>query len=242
MSNSLRIRIELMGRAAVDAATRTLEIEVPAGATAADACVQLLAERPALDWLPKVARPAVNQTYVSWEHPLEDGDEVAFIPPVSGGSGAADDRVLAEVTTTPLDLSGLSRRVERPEAGAIATFAGVVRNHARGRRVLYLEYDAYRPMAEAEMRSIAEHAANRWDCRIAVQHRIGRLEIGEASVAIAVSSAHRAAAFDACRYVIDTLKETVPIWKKEVWEGGEVWIEGAGEATAVERRTPISEP
>lgn len=227
MSASLRIRIELVGRAAADAGRRALELELPAGATAADACERLMAEVPALSWLRRVARPAVNQTYSSWEQPLSDGDEVAFIPPVSGGSDAADAGcLLCEITQAPLEAERLSRLVAHPQAGAIATFAGVVRNHSRGRRVLYLEYDAYRPMAEKELRRIAEEAAGRWECRVAVQHRIGRLEVGEASVVVAVSCAHRAAAFEACRFVIDTLKETVPIWKKEVWEGGEVWIEG----------------
>jgi molybdopterin synthase catalytic subunit len=232
MSNSLRIHVELMGRAAVDAGARSLDLQVPAGATAEDVYARLVAQRPGLEWLRRVARPAVNQTYVSWDHPLADGDEVAFIPPVSGGSAAGAGCVLAEVTESPLEPAALAARVARPEAGAITTFAGVVRNHARGRRVLYLEYDAYRPMAEREMRAIAEEAASRWECRVAVQHRVGRLEIGEASVLVAVASAHRAAAFEACRYVIDTLKERVPIWKKEVWEGGEVWIEGESEASA----------
>ena len=136
----------------------------------------------------------------------------------------------AEITPEPLTLEPLIAHVERPEAGAVVTFAGNVRDHSRGRRVEYLEYDAYVPMAERKLREIAAEAERRWDCRVAVRHRTGRLEIGEPSVLIAVSAAHRATAFDACRYVIDTLKTTVPIWKKEVWEGGEVWIEGEGEA------------
>jgi MoaE-MoaD fusion protein len=241
-SNSLRIQVELVGRAAVDAGARSIQLVLPEGSTAADACDRLMSERPALDWLRRVARAAVNRTYVAWDHPLADGDEVAFIPPVSGGSGAGEGCVVAEITDAPLDLEALSQRVERPEAGAITTFAGVVRNHARGRRVLYLEYDAYRPMAESEMRRIAEAAAARWECRVAVQHRVGRLEIGEASVLVAVSAAHRAAAFEACRYVIDTLKESVPIWKKEVWEGGEVWIEGEGEAASGQPTTDDRRP
>jgi molybdopterin synthase catalytic subunit len=140
--------------------------------------------------------------------------------------------MIAEITAQPITLEPLIAHVERPEAGAVVTFAGNVRNHARGRRVEYLEYDAYVPMAERKLREIAEEAEQRWECHVAVRHRIGRLEIGEPSVLIAVSSAHRAVAFEACRYVIDTLKEVVPIWKKEVWEGGEVWIEGEGEAPA----------
>jgi molybdopterin synthase catalytic subunit/molybdopterin converting factor small subunit len=232
---SVHIRLELMGRAAVDAGARSLELDLPAGATAADAVERLVAKHPSLSWLRRVARPAVNFEYVGWEHPLADGDEVAFIPPVSGGSPSAEGCVFCEITEAPLDTERLVRRVERPEAGALVTFAGVVRNHSRGRTVLYLEYDAYRPMAERKMREIGEEAARRWECRIALQHRVGRLEIGEASVLIAVSAAHRGTAFEACRFAIDTLKETVPIWKKEVWEGGEVWIEGEREAPTPER-------
>jgi molybdopterin synthase catalytic subunit len=140
--------------------------------------------------------------------------------------------MIAEITAEPITLEPLIAHVERPEAGAVVTFAGNVRNHSRGRQVEYLEYDAYVPMAERKLREIAEEAEGRWECRVAVRHRIGRLEIGEPSVLIAVSSAHRGVAFEACRHVIDTLKVVVPIWKKEVWEGGEVWIEGEGEAPA----------
>ena len=140
--------------------------------------------------------------------------------------------MIAEITPEPITLEPLIAHVERAEAGAVVTFAGNVRSQSRGRRVEYLVYDAYVPMAERQLKEIAAEAERRWDCRVAVRHRTGRLEIGEPSVLIAVSAAHRAAAFDACRYVIDTLKAVVPIWKKEVWEGGEVWIEGEGEAPA----------
>jgi MoaE-MoaD fusion protein len=132
----------------------------------------------------------------------------------------------------PLELDPLVRFVECPEAGAVATFSGNVRNRNRGRRVEYLEYDAYRPMAEKKMREIAEQAVRRTPARIAMRHRVGRLEIGEPSVMIAVATGHRGDAFDLCRFAIDSLKKEVPIWKKEVWEGGEVWIEGEGEAGA----------
>ena len=133
------------------------------------------------------------------------------------------------LTEEPLDLSRLYAFVERPEAGGITLFSGVVRDHNRGREVGYLVYEAYGPMAEKELRKIGEEAARRWGCRIALHHRLGRLEIGEASVMVAVSTPHRADAFEACRFAIDTLKQTVPIWKREVWSDGEVWIEGAGE-------------
>jgi molybdopterin synthase catalytic subunit len=119
--------------------------------------------------------------------------------------------------------------------GAVVTFSGNVRNHNRGRVVEYLEYDAYRPMAEKQLRAIGEEAAERWNCRIALSHRFGRLEVGDPSVIVVAACAHRGDAFDACRYAIDTLKERVPIWKREVWEGGEVWIEG-------ERDAPVAAP
>src|SRR5687768_11022033 len=136
------------------------------------------------------------------------------------------DPIFVEVTDQPLDPAPLVRFVEAPEMGAVVTFSGNVRDHNRGRRVEYLEYDAYRPMAEKQLRAIAEEAVQRWRCRIGIQHRVGRLEIGEASVLVVAACAHRGDAFDACRFAIDTLKERVPIWKREVWEGGEAWIEG----------------
>jgi len=138
--------------------------------------------------------------------------------------------IFVEVTDAPLDPAPLVRFVDAPEMGAVVTFSGNVRNHNRGRRVEHLEYDAYRPMAEKQIRAIAEEAVERWNCRIAVQHRVGRLEIGEPSVLVVAACAHRGDAFDACRYAIDTLKERVPIWKREVWEGGEAWIEGERDA------------
>jgi molybdopterin synthase catalytic subunit len=144
-----------------------------------------------------------------------------------------DTPVFIEITEAPLDPAPLARFVDAPEMGAVVTFSGNVRNHNRGRSVEYLEYDAYRPMAEKQLRAIAEEAVRRWSCRIAIQHRVGRLEIGEPSVLVVVSCAHRGEAFDACRFAIDTLKERVPIWKREVWEGGEAWIEG-------ERDAPVS--
>lgn len=145
------------------------------------------------------------------------------------------DQVFVEITDAPLDPAPLVRFAEAAEMGAVVTFSGNVRNHNRGRAVEYLEYDAYRPMAEKQLRQIAEEAVERWNCRIAIQHRLGRLEIGDPSVLVVAACAHRGDAFDACRFAIDTLKERVPIWKREVWEGGEAWIEG-------ERDAPVSAP
>ncbi len=132
-----------------------------------------------------------------------------------------------KIVENPISMDELIRAVEDPGAGAIVTFLGVVRDNNLGRRVHYLEYEAYPEMAVPAMQRIAEEIRQKWDVKhVAMVHRVGRLEIGEASVGIAVSAAHRAEAFEACRYAIDRLKEIVPIWKKEVWEGGEYWIEG----------------
>jgi len=130
------------------------------------------------------------------------------------------------LTRDPIDIITLSRSVESPGYGAVVTFAGNVRNNARGNQVLYLEYEAYEPLAEKHLGRLIQEAQELWGACCAVQHRLGRLEIGECSVGMAVAAAHRAEAFDACRWLIDTLKETVPIWKREFFEGGAHWVEG----------------
>jgi molybdopterin converting factor subunit 1 len=185
---------------------------------------------------------AVNQQYAGPDTQLKEDDEVAFLPPVSGGSGTADDisaRSLprhAEITREPIQTQEVVASLKRGENGAVLVFEGTVRNQTRGRRTLYLDYEAYEEMALGEMEALAAKALEQFQVRdVAIVHRLGRIEIGETSVLIAVASAHRAPAFEACRWLIDTLKRTVPIWKKEHFEDGAVWADGEPFPAAIPR-------
>jgi molybdopterin converting factor subunit 1 len=179
--------------------------------------------------LPSLAM-AVNQQYAGPDTRLQAADEVALLPPVSGGSQDAAAQSYTPVVSMVrqrIDTQQVLSQLKRGEDGAVLVFEGVVRNQTRGRRTLYLDYEAYEEMALAQMKALAAQALSQFQVRdIALVHRLGRLEIGETSVLIAVASAHRAAAFDACRWLIDTLKKTVPIWKKEYFEDGAVWADG----------------
>jgi molybdopterin synthase catalytic subunit/molybdopterin converting factor small subunit len=160
---------------------------------------------------------AVNRAYVDRGHPLADGDEVAVIPPVSGGA--------LLLTSEPLDLAAAVAEAASDDAGAVATFVGTVRRQSRGREVVHLEYEAFEEMAEPMLAQLAGDLKEKHGlCEVAIHHRVGRVEIGESSVVIAVSAPHRAAALDACREAIDTLKGTIPLWKKEFYADGEEWI------------------
>jgi len=194
--------------------------EVPEGTTAGDIFTQLIGENPRLERMRPVTMLMVNKAYVTHDHELQDGDELALIPPVSGGA-QPQFRVQAEV----LDPRVTESLVAHHGAGAIATFIGTVRDHGRGRAVTHLEYEAYAPAAELTMAQIGDEIRERWGIdRVAIVHRVGSLAVGEASVVISVASAHRDAAFEACRYAIERIKEIVPIWKKEHYADGATWL------------------
>jgi MoaE-MoaD fusion protein len=208
----MRIRVRLFAGLRERVGTGENEMELPEGARAKDVW-DLLQVGPE----PEGLAYAVNREYVEREHPLSDGDELAIIPPVSGGSFL--------LTEEPLDVRAVMREVEVDGAGAIASFVGTVRARSRDRDVLYLEYDAYEGMAEQVMADLAQTLKDKFNlCEVAIAHRVGRVEVAEPSVAIAVSAPHRQDALAACAEAIDTLKQTVPLWKKEVYEGGEEWI------------------
>lgn len=216
------MQVRLFARYREAAGRERVELELPEGGTVEAAWAAMVERYPAL----RPYRPhtlfAVGQDYVNPEHPLRAGDEVCLFPPVSGGAGPD----LYRLTTEPLSETELTAAVANPEAGGVAVFSGVVRNETGGRRVKFLEYEAHGAMAEAKMREIGETVHARWPGvkAVAMAHRVGRLEVSEASVVIAVSAAHRAEAFEACRFAIDRLKQSVPIWKKEHFEDGEVWV------------------
>ena len=225
MPVAIAVRTRLFARLREQAGAETETLELPAGSTLGDVYEALRQRHPALESDLKAVRAALNQEFAEWTTAVADGDEVAFIPPVSGGAHAVG--VLFEITRDPLDARRLEAAVSHAGAGAICTFTGVVRDTSRGRSVTHLDYEAYAEMAAAEMRKIGGEIAERWpEARVAMAHRTGRLEIGEASVVVSVSCPHRAEAIAACKWGIDRLKESVPIWKKEHAADGTFWIEG----------------
>jgi molybdopterin synthase catalytic subunit len=172
---------------------------------------------------------SVNAEYATAAHLLRDGDEVGLLPPVSGGcaSETASDSSTIALTREPIDAETIVAAAKQGEDGAVVVFDGIVRNHTRGRKTLYLDYEAYEEMALKQMEDLAAEARKQFGVRqVTMIHRLGRLMVGETSVLIVVASAHRAHAFDACRWLIDTLKKTVPIWKKETFADGAVWAAG----------------
>ena len=219
----MKVEVRLFARYREAAGRDRVEIDLPEGGTVETAWEAVSRRFPALGQYRPFTLFALREDYVSPDHRLGEGDELCLFPPVSGGAGFED---WIEVTAEVLSERATAEAVGDPGAGAVALFSGIVRDQTGGRRVKFLEYEAHAPMALAKMREIAAAIRARWPgtLRVALVHRVGRLEIGESSVMIAVSSPHRREAFEACHFAIDTLKETVPVWKKEYFEDGEVWV------------------
>ena len=231
----MRVRVLFFGVLKDLAGKSSDEIELREGASVRDVLAHYGSQIPGMRESLASLAVAVNQQYAGMETVLKGDDEVALLPPVSGGSGGAERDAAsglpsggrAWIVREPIDTSPIVAGIKRGEDGASVVFEGVVRNQTRGRKTLYLDYEAYEEMALRQMEELVGQAIKQFPVRdVALVHRLGRLEIGETSVLIAVASAHRAAAFDACRWLIDTLKRTVPIWKKEYFEDGAVWADG----------------
>lgn len=211
----------------------TVTVDVPESATVADLLAQLKQRHPAA--MLRGIAVSVNAEYAVASHVLREGDEVGLLPPVSGGApdalqeaDEADERcIFTELTRDSIQSEKLIAAAKQGEDGAVVVFDGIVRNNTRGRQTLHLDYEAYEEMAVSQMRDLAFQARSRFGVRhVTIVHRLGRLMVGETSVLIVVASAHRAQAFEACRWAIDTLKQTVPIWKKETFVDGAVWAAG----------------
>jgi MoaE-MoaD fusion protein len=223
----MRVRVLFFGQLKEITGLAQEEAEIADGARVKDLFESYGRKFPKLASFRDSIAASVNQEYANWRAPLSGGDEVAFLPPVSGGGPSAVGEDTFQIVREAIRPQEIVEGLRAPEDGALVVFDGFVRNTFQGRQTLYLEYEAYEPMALAKMREIGAEIRAKFPVdRVAIVHRLGRLEIGETSVFIAVSSAHRAAAFDACRYAIDNLKRVVPIWKKEYFAGGAVWAEG----------------
>src|SRR6266571_936439 len=226
MPETVRITALLFGQTREWAGAGTLEVEVESPATVERAFTMLKRRCPKLAEIERSLLFAVNEEYARPSQPLSDGDRLAVLPPVSGGE--SENRDVFEITREPIDIAGLRGRLLEGDSGAVVIFDGVARNNTKGRRTLYLEYEGYEPMALRTMEQIGIEVHERWPInRVGIIHRLGRIEITESSVVIVVTSAHRKVAFEACQYSIDRLKKIVPIWKKEYFEDGAVWIENA---------------
>ncbi len=234
--STITVRVLFFGAARDATGHDEIDVALNSPANTESARSQILSEYPDLQRFGNSLLFAVNQEYAQPQREIHDGDELALFPPVSGGSEMAQTSVseaqahdFFELTTDPIDVGLTARRVVLPKCGATVTLDGYAREWTRGRRTLYLVYEAYEPMALSELKRLGDQAHEKFDiAHIGIVHRTGRLEIGETSVVIAVSAPHRRAAFEACEWAIRELKRTVPIWKKEVFEDGEIWVEGEG--------------
>ena len=217
----IKIRVLFFGAARDVVDQNPLLLSFDRAATVSEAFQQLVKKFPDLERFGRSLLFAVNQEYATLDTDLTDKDELAIFPPVSGGT-----HDFFELTTDPIDVGAVARRVVLPECGAIVSLDGFTREWTKGRRTKYLVYEAYDGMAVSEMQRLGVEAHKRFDiAHIGIVHRTGRLEIGETSVVISISAPHRKAAFEACEWAIKELKRTVPIWKKEVYADGEEWVE-----------------
>ena len=220
---TMHVRILPFGVLKESLGSTPFALDLPGGSTVADLLARLGDQAPLVESLGIAV--SVNAEYAQRNHVLTEDDEVGLLPPVSGGS-ATDDSVV-RLTREVIDADSLVRAAKQGEDGAVVVFDGIVRNNSRGRQTLYLDYEAYEEMATKQMRELAADAIKRYGVRhVNIVHRLGRLHVGETSVLIIVASAHRAQAYDASRWLIDTLKKTVPIWKKETFVDGAVWADG----------------
>lgn len=242
----MRIRVLLFGQLK-DIVGRTEEsLELQPGSSVSDLMARYGEEFPRFKPMAGSIACSINREYAPASSILHEGDEVGLLPPVSGGSPAqteAQEESVSEhcaIVREPIASQRVTDSLKAPEDGATAIFEGIVRNNTRGRRTLYLDYEAYEPMALKEMEKLAETALGQFKIRdVRLIHRLGRLQIGETSVLVVVASAHRGAAFEACRWLIDTLKKTVPIWKKEYFEDGAVWADGEPFPDEIRAKTDI---
>lgn len=220
----MRITVLLFGQAREWVGSSSLDLTLDAPATVENAFTALKSLHPRLADMERSLLLAVNEEYASVSQPLSDGDRLAVLPPVSGGEPATRD--IFEITRKPIDIADLRARLLEGDSGAVVIFDGVARNNTKGRRTLYLEYEGYEPMSLRTMEQIGCEVHERWPInRLGIVHRLGRIDTTESSVVIVVTSAHRKIAFEACHYAIDRLKKIVPIWKKEYFEDGAVWVE-----------------
>jgi molybdopterin synthase catalytic subunit len=243
----MRVRVLFFGRLKEIVGCSEDWAEIAEGASVEQLFVHYIGRHAELKSFRSSLVASVNEEFAEWSAPLHANDEVAFLPPVSGGRQVDTSTDLCELTQKPIPTAEILAAVKSPGDGAVCAFEGVVRNHSGGRETLYLVYEAYEAMAVKSLRAIAAECRRRFAVdRVAIVHRLGRLEIGETSVLLAVSAPHRAAAFDACRFLIETLKLSVPIWKKEYFADGALWVVGhmpaPVESLADEATKPFAPP